>query len=108
MLAELVRERAELITSSYALSEAVAIAQARHGFGPVEQLQELYARLQVVWIDAAVHERAMRALLDSRRRLVSLTDWTSFALMRDRGIQRAFAFDGDFADQGFELIPAAA
>ena len=35
---------------------------------------------------------------------VSLVDHASFALMRSLGIGRAFAFDDDFAHEGFELI----
>jgi predicted nucleic acid-binding protein len=29
----------------------------------------------------------------------------SFRFMRDRGIRRAFAFDKDFAKEGFEVVP---
>jgi predicted nucleic acid-binding protein len=35
---------------------------------------------------------------------VSLVDHTSFALMRALGISRAFAFDDDFAREGFALV----
>jgi predicted nucleic acid-binding protein len=31
-------------------------------------------------------------------------DRTSFTFMRRRGIRRAFAFDDDFAREGFELV----
>lgn len=36
----------------------------------------------------------------------SFVDWvSSFQLMRDAGLDRAFAFDGDFAREGFAVIP---
>lgn len=39
-------------------------------------------------------------------RRVSLVDWTSFLVMRRRGITTAFAFDADFAAEGFQVTPA--
>jgi predicted nucleic acid-binding protein len=33
-------------------------------------------------------------------------DCTSFEVMRRRGIRRALAVDGHFAEHGFETIPA--
>jgi predicted nucleic acid-binding protein len=36
---------------------------------------------------------------------ISFVDRTSFELMRAEGIARAFAFDRDFARQGFETVP---
>ena len=47
----------------------------------------------------------MTSLLASGRKDVSLVDWVSFELMRRAGISMAFAFDRDFAAQGFSLIP---
>jgi len=44
----------------------------------------------------------------NRPRLVGVRlpwHWTSFEIMRRRGIGTAFAFDDDFARQGFELVP---
>jgi len=40
-------------------------------------------------------------MLAAGRRDVSLVDWTSFELMRQRGVDHAFAFDVDLDDQGF-------
>jgi uncharacterized protein len=47
------------------------------------------------------------AMLAAGQRDVSLVDWTSFELMRRLGVNTAFAFDDDFAEQGFDLLPAA-
>ena len=48
---------------------------------------------------------ATSTLLGSVSRAVSLVDWTSFVVMREQGIDRAFAFDADFTHQGFSMIP---
>lgn len=55
--------------------------------------------------EAGLHRRAITAMLAARRRPVSLVDWTSFEVMRSRGIGSAFAFDDDFAAQGFTVLP---
>ena len=60
--------------------------------------------LEIVWITESLYQRAMAALLAAAKRGVSLTDWTSFEVMRERGIERAFAFDRHFAEQGFISI----
>jgi predicted nucleic acid-binding protein len=37
----------------------------------------------------------------------SLTDGTSFGTMREAGVKRAFTFDPNFAEAGFEVLPGA-
>ena len=44
-------------------------------------------------------------MLAGGQRAVSLVDWTSFLVMRRRGISTSFAFDDDFAAQGFRTLP---
>jgi predicted nucleic acid-binding protein len=55
----------------------------------------------VAWVDDRLHQLAVTALLAADRRQVSLVDWTSFLVMRERGIDVAFAYDADFERQGF-------
>lgn len=84
--------------------EASALVQRRLG---IEALRDLHHGtllvIEVVWVDAELHARALSALLAAARRDVSLVDWTSFEVMREIGASRAFAFDADFAAQGFLL-----
>ena len=67
---------------------------------------QLCVLLDVVWIDERHLHTGMTSLLATSHRRVSLTDWSGITLMRSRGVMRAFAFDGDFARQGFELVPS--
>ncbi len=94
-----------LVTTSYVIQETVSLLLARHGL-PVLTVfhQRMYPGLDVVWVERALHERAVSGLFAAARRQVSLTDWVSFEVMRERGITRAFAYDEDFAAQGFELV----
>lgn len=94
-----------LVSSSYVLQETVALLQARIGVPAVRTFQKHFApALEVEWIGVALYQRAMAALLAADKRGVSLTDWTSFEVMRDRGIEQAFAFDGHFDEQGFRVL----
>ena len=63
--------------------------------------------VNVVWVDEVLHQTAMAGLLVARRRDLSLVDCASFAVMRRLGLRRAFTLDGHFAEQGFEVLPAA-
>lgn len=96
---------ASLLTHNYVAVEAVALAQRRLG---LEAAVDLHDRLlpltNVEWVDAGLHGAAWTALRAARRRRVSLVDQVSFALMRRRRIDTAFAFDADFAREGFALL----
>jgi len=61
----------------------------------------------VTWVDEGTHRSAHHALLVAGRRQVSLVDCVSFELMRRLAVDRAFCFDPHFAEQGFEVLPAA-
>jgi len=101
----LVEEARPLTTHSYVLVEAFALVQRRLGPAAVKALQnDVVPLLDVIWVDEALHRAATEALLASGSRAVSLVDWTSFAVMRDRGLRLAFAFDDDFRSQGFETL----
>ena len=94
-----------LLTHSYVAVESAALVQSRLGADAVRRLfDDLLAPFDLVWIDETIHRRAVAAMIAAASRTVSLVDWTSFELMRESGISRAFAFDDDFAEQGFELV----
>lgn len=90
------------LTHGSVIVEASALVQRRLGMRAVRALLDrLVPPLTIHWIDAELHARAVSALLAADRRDVSLVDWTSFELMRARGVSAAFAYDDDFAAQGF-------
>jgi predicted nucleic acid-binding protein len=96
----------ELVTHSSVVVESVALVPRRLGMAATRVLLDEFVRsMTVVWVDAELHARATTALLAANRRDVSLVDWTSFEVMRERAIDVAFAFDDDFAKQGFTLLP---
>ena len=100
--------REHLLTHSYVLVESSALVQRRLGFEAVRALfDDLVAAMDVVWVDEALHRSALAAMIASGSAAVSLVDWTSFEIMRRRGIDRAFAFDDDFTTHGFELVSSS-
>jgi uncharacterized protein len=100
-------DRAEhLVATSYVLVETEALLQARVGLPAVRTLHEqLCPILEVVSVDAPLHDAAMTALLAAGQRRLSLVDWVGITLMRQRRLEVAFAFDDDFAAQGFTVLP---
>ena len=100
------RERGvELVTHAYAVVETSALAQRRLPAGAQRALFEgLLAVVDVATVDPGLHAAAVAALLIAPS-APSLVDQVSFALMRERGIDSAFAFDDDFAKAGFAVVP---
>ena len=92
----------ELLTHNYVLVETFSLLHRRHGLRVALHFEEASNAFDVVWVDAELHEQATTALLAANQRHISLVDWTSFAVMRRRAIDEAFAFDDDFAQRGFE------
>lgn len=95
-----------LLTHNYVLVEAAALVHRRLGPTATRDLiVELVPLLHVWFVDQDLHRAAANAFLAAVRRRVSLVDWVSFELMRQSGISQAFAFDRDFATEGFRTVP---
>lgn len=67
---------------------------------------DLLPVVDVEWIGRELHEKAVSALIAASRRELSLVDAVSFEAMRQRGLDRAFAFDRHFEEAGFSLVAA--
>ena len=90
------------VTHSGVITEATALVQRRLGIPAARTLlDDILPLIDTVWVDERLHSLAATALLAAGRRDVSLVDWTSFVVMRERAITTAFAFDNDFEAQGF-------
>lgn len=99
---DLVDSDNSLFTTNYVIVESCALAQSRLGLDAVRSIyEELLPVMEIVWVDEATHTLAMTALLAAKRRKLSLVDCVSFAVMRLRGSQVAFAFDQHFVEEHF-------
>ena len=100
----LFREGALLVTCSYVVTELTALVQSRLGLDAALRVHRvLLPALEVVFVDRALHARAVAAWAAARRRGLSLADCAGFELMRDLGVVTALAFDRHFDEQGFAL-----
>ena len=93
-----------LLTHNYVLVESLALVQHRLGGAAAVKLARSASGFEVVWVDQALHGKAVRELERLASRRVSFVDEVSFLVMKARGIQTAFAFDPDFARRGFQLM----
>lgn len=73
-------------------------------FVDTSALDAFIPALSIVYVDEVLHRRAFAAFLAGLRRHVSFVDWVTFQLMRDAGLDRAFAFDSDFGREGFAVV----
>ncbi|MEI6670074.1 MAG: PIN domain-containing protein [Acidobacteriota bacterium] len=93
-----------ITSSNYVLVETYALAQRRLGTAAVRVLaDQLLPVVDIEWVARDLHEKAVSALISANRRELSLVDATSFEVMRQRGIDVAFAFDRHFEEAGFDL-----
>jgi len=92
-------------TSSYVLAEFVALGtrrgvRRRDVLGAIEALLA-FAYVEVVWVDEALHRRAMDFLHQRLDKSYSLCDAVSFVIMGDRGLREALTTDHHFEQAGF-------
>jgi len=105
-LADLRAAGTPLLTHEYVVVETISLVQRRLGMGALRRfVDDLLPLVEIEWVDPALHAEAREAMLAGGQRGVSLVDWTSFLVMRRRGIETAFAFDDDFVAQGFRTLP---
>lgn len=91
-----------IFTTNYVVVECCALAQSRLGMDAVRVIhQQILPVMEIVWVDETTHSLAMSALLAAQRRKLSLVDCVSFAVMRQRGSDVAFAFDQQFVEERF-------
>jgi predicted nucleic acid-binding protein len=95
-----------LVSTNYVLLETSAVIQHRFGFGAAREFEgAVVPILSVQWVGEEVHRAAVNSLLVSARRKLGLVDCVSFEVMRRLGIQKVFAFDPHFKEQGFTVVP---
>ncbi|MCC7156699.1 MAG: type II toxin-antitoxin system VapC family toxin [Bryobacterales bacterium] len=101
----LLDQEAHLWTHNYVLLETSALLQRRLGLAAMRRFNDdAVPMLEVDWVTAELHFRAVESLRFANRRDLSLVDCVSFALMRQRAALPAFGFDSHFEEQGFQLL----
>ena len=96
------------ITTSYILAEYVALALVR-GLPRAEVLafsEEVLddASIEIIWIDEALHRRAVELLRQRQDKTYSLCDAASFVIMREHNMTDALTTDKHFEQEGFTRL----
>lgn len=98
-----------LVTTNYVVVESLALVQRRLGMATLSTLRhDILEALEVQWVDPPAHQTALDELEAQGHRHVSFVDHASFGFMRSSRMRTAFAFDDDFRDAGFEVVPSVA
>jgi predicted nucleic acid-binding protein len=107
-LRALAAQRLPLVTSNHVLGESYTLLMKTHGQAAAWRFRErLLASplLEITHVDEALESEAWQLLRRYADQAFSFVDAVSFALMKRRRLQRAFAFDVHFATAGFVRIP---
>ncbi len=96
---------APLVTTNYVLLECVSLLQRRHGMSHAERFGDFVSQqVDVVWLTRDQHQAAWTYWKQAGMRKLSFVDCSCFIVMRHLGLQRAFAFDEQFAQAGFTTL----
>lgn len=103
-LSKLREANSQLITHRYIEVESIALIHRRLGWQAIPRLlDDVLGIVEMRQVGPDLHAEAIAALRAAPT-TVSFVDQVSFTLMRRERITAAFAFDRDFANQGFKLI----
>jgi uncharacterized protein len=107
ILKELNHERTPLVTTNLVLVESYVLVHARTGRDGLLRFRSVLARTP--WLECIAttseHESAAWRLLEERAdKEYSFVDVASFVVMRALGMARAFTFDADFSQEGFQVL----
>lgn len=97
-----------LVTTNLVVAEVHVLIRRRLGYIQSERFLENVSnspRIDVVYATRELESAAKDILRNYADQPFSYADAVSFACMRARGIQEAFAFDKHFAIAGFRLLP---
>ena len=96
------------VTTDYVLDETFTLLRQRVGLTPVARLSALLREspsIRRVRVGEAVFEESLKLMLSHADKKWSFTDCTSFVTMRETHIPRAFTWDQNFDEAGFETLP---
>jgi predicted nucleic acid-binding protein len=99
---------ARFVVTSLILSELVSRLRARAGAARAAAAGRSLLdsrRYSVVFVDAPLVRSALARMEQFHDKPLSLTDCASFELIDRLGLDGSFAFDRDFRDCGYRMVP---
>ncbi len=108
---KLSQSRARLLTTNYVLAETYTRLRYDDGlrkalaFHDVIEMAVTSGRLQVLWVEAEHHQKALDVFRRYPEHVFSFTDCTSFVVAKEAKCSEVFGFDRGFLIMGFVLQP---
>ncbi len=106
---EIQQQRRRLITNDYVLDEAYTLIRRGRGGLPMaialHDLVEGSRVVEIVSVNETLRQDAWQFFTTYTDKVISFTDCTCFALMKQRNLFEAFSFDADFVRAGFVVRP---
>lgn len=102
------REGGFLVSTDYVVDETLTLIRIRLGLRAAERWwAQVDASSRVRWerIGAPRARKARERFFEWRDKDFSLTDCTSFVVMKELGLTRALTTDHHFSQAGFETVP---
>ena len=97
-----------LVTSDYVMDETLTLIRMRIGPDAARKIWEQTSespRLRWERIDTPRFQAAMEWFFRWKDKAFSITDCTSFVVMRELHLKKALTCDRHFRDAGFEILP---
>lgn len=97
-----------LITSDYVIDECLTLLRMKYGVRPAVKFYDkirMSRSLKIIWVDEELFEEAFTYFKRNKKLKWSFTDCTSFIIMKKLGIDKAFTFDENFVEAGFQILP---
>jgi uncharacterized protein len=105
---DLSRSLPQLIRTSYVFDEVVTFFNSRNRHIKAVEIGKLLLQspsVELIHIDEPIFHEAWRYFIQHSDKSYSLTDCTSFLVMKRLRIQTALTFDHHFVQAGFERTP---
>ncbi|MCI4352600.1 MAG: PIN domain-containing protein [Thermoplasmata archaeon] len=96
------------VTTNYVIAETITIVRRRLGLATAIKFSKAVRdgkEVGLFWIEPVHHHEAIDLMAAHTDKSWSVTDCSSFVIMRSLGIRDAFTFDGDFAQAGYSMRP---
>ena len=95
-----------IVTSSYVVTEAIALLHARFGTSVVRTfVDDVLPPIEIDWADQCTHDAAVNALLMFKGKSgPSLTDCANIEVMRRLRIHTIFAYDKHYIRPGITVL----
>lgn len=105
----LAKPEIEAFTTDYVIDEVYTglMTSLRAGYEAVLRFDRRVEKgiWNIIFVDRKVFEKARELFKKyNKDKTWSFTDCTSYVVMKDNGIRRAFTFDEDFAQMGFWVL----